>query len=73
LEASYQSNTDIKKREAKVEQNVKHSGPGEQHPEIMEAIENLLGEMSRVEPDLVREDARQAIKRTVNELLKDAA
>ena len=56
-----------------MEQNVKHSGPGEQHPEIMEAIENLLGEMSRVEPDLVREDARQAIKRTVNELLKDAA
>ena len=56
-----------------MEQNVKHSRPGEQHPAIMEAIENLLAEMSRVEPDLVREDARQAIKGTVNELLKDAA
>jgi flagellar basal body-associated protein FliL len=66
------SNADIKKREATVEQNVKHSGPGEQHPEIMDAIENLLAKMSRVEPDLAREDARQAIRRTVNELLKDA-
>ena len=56
-----------------MEQNVKHSGLGAKHPAIMEAIENLLAEMSRVEPDLVREDARQAIKRTVNGLLKDAA
>ena len=55
-----------------MEQNVKHSGPGE-HPEILEEIEDLISEMFRVEPDLVREDVRQVIRRTVNELLKDAA
>ena len=55
-----------------MEQNIKHSGPGEQHPAIMDAIEYLLEEMSRVEPDLVREDARQAIRRIVNDLLRDA-
>jgi hypothetical protein len=54
-----------------MEQNVKHSGPGE-HPEILEEIEDLISEMSRVEPDLVREDVRQAIRRNVNDLLKDA-
>jgi hypothetical protein len=57
--------------DAKVEHNVKYSGPGEQPPAIMDAIENLIEEMSRVEPDLVREDARQAIRRIVNDLLKD--
>ena len=54
-----------------MEQNVKHSGPDE-HPEILEEIEDLISEMSRVEPDLVREDVRQAIRRNVNALLKDA-
>ena len=41
--------------------------------EKMEAIENLVAEMSRAEPNLVREDARQAIRRIVNDLLRDAA
>jgi hypothetical protein len=54
-----------------MEQNVKHKGAGE-HPEVKVAIEGLISEMSRVEPDLVREDARQAVRRTVNALLKDA-
>jgi hypothetical protein len=54
-----------------VEQNVKHGGSGEA-PTIVDAIEDLVAEMSRVEPDLVREDARQAIRRAVNDLLKDA-
>ncbi len=54
-----------------MKQNVKHKGAGE-HPEIIVAIEDLISEMSRVEPDLVREDARQAVRRTVNALLKDA-
>ncbi len=54
-----------------MEQNCKHKGAGE-HPEIIVAIEDLISEMSRVEPDLVREDARQAVRRTVNALLKDA-
>jgi len=39
----------------------------------MEAIENLVAEMSRAEPNLVREDARQAIRRIGNDLLRDAA
>ena len=54
-----------------MEQNVKHGGPGET-PAIMDAIEDLVAEMSRVEPDLVREDASEVIRRTVNDLLKDA-
>ena len=61
----------MKKRDVAVEQNLKHSGPAKA-PEIMEAIENLVEETSRAEPNLVREDARQAIRRIVNDLLRDA-
>jgi hypothetical protein len=54
-----------------VEQNVKHGRPGDA-PAITDAIEELVAQMSRVEPDLVREDAREVIRRTVNDLLKEA-
>ena len=54
-----------------MEQNIKHGRPGET-PAIRDAIEELVAEMTRVEPDLAREDAREAIRRTVHDLLDDA-
>jgi hypothetical protein len=49
-----------------LEQNIKHSRPGETPAPIRDAIEDLVAEMTRVEPDLAREDAREAIRRTVH-------
>ena len=55
-----------------MEQNIKHSRSGET-PAIRDAIEDLVAEMTRAKPDLAREDAREAIRRTVQDLLgKDA-
>ena len=55
-----------------MEQNIKHGRPGETPAPIRDAIEELVAEMTRVEPDLAREDAREAIRRTVHDLLDDA-
>jgi hypothetical protein len=52
-----------------VEQNIKHGRPGETPAPIRDAIEELVAEMTRVEPDLARGDAREAIRRTVHDLL----
>lgn len=39
---------------------------------LNDAIDALVAEMVRAEPDLFREDAREAIRQTVHELLRDA-
>jgi hypothetical protein len=54
-----------------VEQNIKHGSPGETPAPIREAIEELVAEMTRVEPDLACADAREAIRRTVHDLLDE--
>lgn len=54
-----------------MEQPIKHTEQGE-HPAILDAIDDLVDEISRVEPDLVREDACEAIRKTVHDLLRDA-
>lgn len=54
-----------------MEQPVKHTERGED-PAIMDAIDHLVAEMCRVGPDLVREDACEAIRKTVYDLLRDA-
>jgi len=35
------------------------------------AIDELVAQMARVEPDLLQEDAREVIARTVEDLLRD--
>jgi hypothetical protein len=35
------------------------------------AIDELIAQMARVEPDLIREEAREVIADTVGELLRD--
>jgi len=47
----------------------------EQHDEnraLDDAIDNLVDAMSRVEPTVIRENTCDVIRRTVQELLKDA-
>jgi hypothetical protein len=39
---------------------------------LNDAIDALVAEMVRAEPDLFREDAREAIRQTVHDLLRDA-
>ncbi len=36
------------------------------------AIDELIAQMARVEPNLLQEDAREVIARTVEDLLRDA-
>ncbi len=48
-----------------------HTEKGE-NPAIMDAIDDLVAEMSKVEPDLIHEDAYEAISKTVHDLLRDA-
>jgi hypothetical protein len=38
----------------------------------MDAIDDLVAEMSRAEPDLIHEDACKAISNTVHDLLRNA-
>jgi hypothetical protein len=38
---------------------------------LNEAIDELIAQMSRVEPDLIKEEAREVISETVGYLLKD--
>ena len=38
---------------------------------LNEAIEELIAQMARVEPDLIKEEAREVIAETVEHLLKD--
>jgi hypothetical protein len=54
-----------------VEQPDQHTEQGE-NLAIMDAIDNLVAEMSRVEPDLIHEDACEAISKTVHDLLRGA-
>ena len=39
---------------------------------LNDAIDTLVAEMVRAEPDLFRQDAREAIRQTVHEVLRDA-
>ena len=38
---------------------------------LNEAIDELIAQMSRVEPDLIKEEAREVIAGTVGHLLRD--
>jgi predicted component of type VI protein secretion system len=39
---------------------------------IEQAVDNLVAEIGRVEPNLLQEDAREEIRRTVEDLMRDA-
>jgi hypothetical protein len=54
-----------------VEQPDQHTEQGE-NLAIMDAIDDLIAEMSRVEPELIHEDACEAISKTVHGLLRNA-
>ena len=54
-----------------MEQPDQHTEQGE-NLAIMDAIDDLVAEMSIVEPDLIHEDACEAISNTVHDLLRDA-
>jgi hypothetical protein len=54
-----------------VEQPKQHTEQGERSA-IMDAIDDLVAEMSRVEPDLIHDDACEAICKTVHDLLRGA-
>jgi hypothetical protein len=38
---------------------------------LSEAIDKLIAQMARVEPDLIKEEAREVIAETVGQLLRD--
>ena len=38
---------------------------------LNEAIDELIAQMARVEPDLIKEEVREVIAETVGQLLKD--
>ena len=54
-----------------MEQSNQHTEQGE-NSAIIDAIDDLVAEMSRVEPDLINEDACEAISKTVHDLLRGA-
>ena len=54
-----------------MEQPDQHTEQGE-NLAIMDAIDDLVAEMSRIEPKLIHDDACEAISKTVHDLLRGA-
>ena len=54
-----------------MEQPNQHTEQGE-NLAIMDAIDDLVAEISRVEPDLIHDDACEALCKTVHDLLRGA-
>ncbi len=46
--------------------------PFRDHQALNNAIDDLVDEMARVTPELLRDNAREAIRRIVEDLLRDA-